>query len=113
MELANSTADVKAVLHAAIEAVLPAWHVAVDGDIAPAAAYTLRETHSMYESGAVLYSDEVWQLHVFQHNFDPRQIDNLIASLKTAGFGVRRGAQSMDNNDYVTEITATMRHIGG
>ena len=107
------TDDGKQRLHDAIAPVLPAWHVAIDGDASPAAAYALKNTADTYESGELLYTVESWQILVFQRNYDSQMIDSLIGSLKAAGFGVRRNRQEANELDYVTELTATMRYTGG
>lgn len=107
------TDEVKQKLHDAISAVLPAWHVAIDGDQSPAAAYSLQEARGVYESGELLCTTERWQLMVFQRNYDSAMIDALIESLRSAGFGVRRGRQEANELDYVTELTATMKYMGG
>ena len=85
-------------LYEALRAVMPAYHLAMDGEPEEAAVYTLASRNFEYESGEPILQRDTYNIIVAQRNHKSERIDALKNALTDARFFVRFNAQSMASN---------------
>lgn len=97
-------------LHDALNAVLPAYHLALDGEPAEGAAYRfLNETH-LFESDIPVMTTEHFQVYIGQRgNYSAELVAKARQSLTDAGFTVTQGGQSMLEDYYRDELRASRK----
>ena len=94
-------------LHDALEAVVPAYHLVLDGAPEEGAAYRFNGENAVYESDVPISCTELFQIYVFQREYSLQVVQDVAASLKAAGFSVIFGGQSMQDDFYRDELRAS------
>jgi len=92
-------------LHDALAKLLPAFHLTLDGKPEAAAVYRSNGERSLFESNIPIATWEIFQVYVYQREYDPALIAGIRSALKTGGFTVETiGAQVMQDDYYRDEL---------
>lgn len=94
-------------LHDALAAVLPAYHLVIDGEPEEGAAYRFTSSSHVYESDIPIMTREHYQVYVYQREYTPDVVAEVKQSLEGAGFAVQQGNQSMEDIYYRDELRAS------
>lgn len=79
----------------ALAAVMPTYHLAMDGEPDEAAIYSLTSRSYLYESDEPILRRDTYDVIIAQRQHDAARVDAIRSALIDAGFSVRTGAQSM------------------
>ena len=96
-------------LYAALETVMQADHLAMDGEPGEAAVYRFARQDGIWESDVPIMLLDVYEVRVYQRDFDERRVWEVRDALREAGFQVTaRGAEAMENGYYrfLLEVSA-------
>ena len=85
-------------LFEALQAVMPAYHLAMDGEPEEAAVYSLASRNFEYESGEPILQRDTYSIIVAQRNHKHERVEAVRNALAEARFFVRFTAQSMASN---------------
>ena len=95
----------ESILHDTLESVLPAFHIVLDGKPETAAVYRTTGEKTLYESDEPIITWDVFQVYVFQREYDPAVVPAVCDALKAAGFILEgMGAQLMQDDYYRDEL---------
>lgn len=87
-------------LHDALDAVLPAFHLALDGKPEAGIAYRMSGERAVYESDVPIMTFENFQVYVYQREYDPQVVEAVRAAARNAGFEVAPIAGQIMQEDY-------------
>lgn len=96
-------------LQQTLSTVLPADHLAMNGQRERGAVYRLSGERPIYESDVLLMTWEIFQVYVYQLEYDPETVQSVRAACLDAGFAVTMGSQVMENEYYRDELRMTKR----
>lgn len=97
------------ILQQAISQVIPADHLAMNGQRDAGAVYRSAGERQIYESDTLLMTQEIFQVHVYQLEYDPAIVAAVRGAVIEAGFTVTIGNQVMEGEYYRDELRATKR----
>jgi len=96
-------------LQQTLATVLPADHLAMNGQRDRGAVYRMSGERPIYESDVLLMVWEIFQIYVYQLEYDPEAVQSVRAACQAAGFAVTMGSQVMEGEYYRDELRATKR----
>ena len=97
-------------LYTALAAVMQCDHLAMDGEPDEAAVYRYAREDGLYESDVLILSWDVFEVRVYQREYDESRVNACIDALTEAEFQVlRRGGEAMENGYYRFALEARIR----
>lgn len=94
-------------LHDALSKAAQAYHLILDGAPEEGAAYRFMGERHIFESGAVIFTTETFQIYVFQKQYSAELVQAIVAELANAGFTATETGQSMQDEFYRDELIAS------
>lgn len=100
-------------LRTAVETVMPAYHLDMDGEQEKCAVYRLNSERVVMESGDPICKTEIYDIEICQSLHDQTAVSDVIQALRAAGFFARiTGSQQMVEyhgaNYSIDKISASM-----
>lgn len=96
------------ILHDALSQLLPAFHLALDGKPEAAAVYRISGERPLFESNIPIATWEIFQVYIYQREYDPALMDQIRAALRKHGFTMQTiAAQVMQEDYYRDELRLT------
>ena len=83
-------------IYDALNAVMPTFHLARDGEPDEAAIYTLSSRNYLYESDEPILQQDTYSIMVVQREHSSARVAAIREALLDAGFFVRYSAQNME-----------------
>lgn len=97
-------------LQAALAAVMQTDHLAMDGEPNEAAVYRYAREDGLYESDVLILAWDVFDVRIYQREYDERRVNACVDALTGADFQVfRRGGETMENGYYRYALEARIR----
>lgn len=96
-------------LHDALADVMPAYHLALDGEPQEGAAYRFLNESHIYESDIPIMTRENYQIYIYQREYTPETIAKAKQKLADAGFAIQQGSQTMEDIYYRDELRANRK----
>jgi len=96
-------------LQRAISQVIPADHLAMNGQREAGAVYRSAGERQIYESDTLLMTQEIFQIYVYQMEYDPEIVSAVRTAGIDAGFSVVMGGQIMEGEYYRDELRFSKR----
>lgn len=99
-------------LQAALEAVMQCDHVMMDGEPREGAVFRYAGEDGIYESDELIMAFDVFDVLIFQREYDESRVNACADALTGAGFSVRRrGREAMENGYYRYALEARIRRM--
>ena len=97
-------------LYTALAAVMQCDHVVMDGEPNEAAVYRYARGDGLYESDVLILAWDVYDVLIYQREYDETRVSACIDALVAAEFLVsRRGTEAMENGYYRYALEARIR----
>ena len=97
------------ILHDALAKVIPAYHLILDGRPDKAAAFRTSGERSIYESGVPILTWELFEVNIYQREYDRAVINTVRAAVEAAGFSITMTGQIMEDEYYRDELRLQKR----
>lgn len=106
MSLSNSEAK----LYDALAAVMQTDHLVMDGEPTEGAVYRHSGEETVYESGTPVMVHDVFEIRIYQREFNPVRVQAARNALTLAGFFVRpASAETLENEYYRSNFDIRIR----
>lgn len=97
-------------LYSALAAVMQCDHLTMDGEPNEAAVYRFAREDGLYESDVLILAWDVFDVRVYQREYDETRVSACVEALEAADFTVaRRGGEAMENGYYRYALEARIR----
>ena len=97
------------ILQAALSAVLPTYHLMINGRPEIAAAYRTTGERHIYESNIPILSYEIFEVYIYQMEYDGAVVSAVRAAAEQAGFNIIMTGQVMEDEYYRDELRMEKR----